>query len=157
MGAKQIDSQTTITRPGTYTLTGDIQNGGGTRLSEAYIRIEANDVVLDGNGVTVGGGGVSDTSGIVASNARNVTIEDLTIERWGYGIRFENVVGGQIRDVRVTSNGYGLLFEDADLVVLRDSLVSKNLLGLVLDPASNVFPWNNTVEHNSGRDVYTAW
>jgi parallel beta-helix repeat protein len=154
MEQKQLTSRTTITQPGTYILTDDIQHGGGTRLSEACIRIEANDVVLDGAGLTVGGNGISDTSGIVVSNTHNVTVKNVTVEEWDYGIRLESVSGGQIRDVRVVNNGYGISFVDSDLVVLRGSVVSSNLLGTVSDGGSNVLVWNNTVAQNSGRDVY---
>ncbi|SEP18500.1 copper-binding protein (NosD) [Halogranum amylolyticum] len=155
MEEKRLTSRTTITKPGTYRLAKDIQNGGGTRLSEACIRIEANDVVLDGAGRTIGGNGVSDTSGIIVSNARNVTIKNVTVEQWDYGIRFESTFGGQIRDVRVVNNGYGISFADTDLVVLRGSIVSNNLLGTVSDAASTLLVWNNTITKNS-RDVYRS-
>lgn len=156
MGDMEIDSQTTITESGRYTLTQDVENGGGTHLSEPYIRIESNDVVLDGNGVTIGGGGVSDTTGIEVANVRNVTIKNVTLERWDYGIRFENVAVGEIRNARVVGNGYGISFENTDLVLLSKSRAARNVLGVVVDHASEVAFWKNTVEGNISRDVYRS-
>lgn len=152
--ANQIKSQTTITNSGTYTLARDIQNGGGTRLSEPFIRIEANNVVLDGNGGTITGNGVSDTTGIVVSNAQDVTIKNVTLSRWDYGLRFENVRGGEVRNIRVHNNGYGVSLEETNLVVLRENQVAQNLLGIVSDSASRVILWDNEVKNNSGDDVY---
>ncbi|SFL35199.1 copper-binding protein (NosD) [Halogranum rubrum] len=152
--ANQIKSQTTITESGTYTLARDIQNGGGTRLSESFIRIEADDVVFDGNGSTITGNGVSDTAGIVVSDARDVTIKNVTLSRWDYGLRFESVRGGEVRNLRVHDNGYGVSLEDTNLVVLRENRVVQNLLGIVSDGASRVILWENEVENNGGDDVY---
>ncbi|EJN57701.1 right-handed parallel beta-helix repeat-containing protein [Halogranum rubrum] len=150
----QIESQTTITESGTYTLARDIQNGGGTRLSESFVRIEADDVVFDGGGGTITGNGVSDTAGIVVSDAQDVTVKNVTLSRWDYGLRFENVRGGEVRNVRVHDNGYGVSLEDTNLVVLRENHVAQNLLGIVSDSASRVILWENEVKNNSGDDVY---
>ncbi|MFC7205376.1 right-handed parallel beta-helix repeat-containing protein [Haloferax namakaokahaiae] len=154
MNEIELYGKTTITEPGTYTLGQDIPYGGGTHLSEACFSIEANDVVFDGGGLTIGGNGVSDTSAIVATDVQNVVIKNVTLARWDYGIRFENVVGGQIRDAEVTGNGYGLVFHDSYLCIIRDSHVSENLLGVVFDSFSDVALLDTTVESNSGRDTF---
>lgn len=154
MNETEIDSRTKITQPGTYTLARDIEQGGGTHLSEACIEIKADDVVFDGGGLILGGKGVSDTSGILASNVRNVTVKNVTITRWDYGIQFENVIGGVIQNARIAGNGYGLSFRDTYLTVVRDTNVSENLLGVVFDSLSDVVMWENTIQSNSGRDMF---
>lgn len=154
MKSNQIESQTTITQPGTYTLARDIPSGGGTRLSEACIRIEADDVVLDGKGHTVSGNGVSDTTGIVVSNVQNVTVKNVTLSEWDYGFRSENARKSEVRNVRTRDNGYGMVFDETNLMVLRTCRITRNLLGMVSDTASRVIMWNNTIEQNSGRDIY---
>lgn len=154
MASTQIDAGTTITRPGRYTLAREVEGGGGTRLSEAYVRIEADDVVLDGRGLLLEGGGVSDTAGIVVAGVQNVTVENVTLRRWDCGLRFEDVVGGQVRGVTAVGNGYGLSFEHSSLVVVRDCEISGNLVGVVADAESEVVQVSNDVRSNVGRDVF---
>ncbi|MFC6731809.1 MULTISPECIES: right-handed parallel beta-helix repeat-containing protein [unclassified Haladaptatus] len=154
MSERTIGAKVTITKPGRYTLASDIQNGGGTHLSEACIRIEADDVVLDGRGFTLAGRGVSDTTGIVAADVQNVTIHNLTVSGWDYGIRFENVRGGVVRNARLVDTGYGISFVNTESVRVRDSHIVQNVLGVMMDAPSNVSLEDNRFESNAGRDVY---
>ncbi|WP_410767334.1 right-handed parallel beta-helix repeat-containing protein [Haloferax sp. DFSO60] len=154
MSVTEINSKFTITQSGTYTLGKDIEHGGGTHLSEACIQINADNVVFDGRGLILGGKGVSDTSGIVAQNVRNVTVKNVTVTRWDYGIRFENVIGGVVENVNADANGYGISFKDTYMAVVRDTNVENNLLGVVFDSLSDATLWNNTIQSNSGRDVF---
>ena len=156
MSENPIESQTTISEPGTYTLARDVDGGGGTRLSQAFITIETDDVRIDGGGRQLVGNGVSDTVGIIATDVRNVVIENLTLSKWDYGVRFENVVDGRLRNVRAVDNGYGLSFDDSQEVTVRDGQVSENLLGVVLDQTSRIRQENNEVRGNVGTDVYRS-
>jgi hypothetical protein len=82
LDVEQIDSRTTVTRPGRYELVEDIRNGGGTHLSDACLRIQSSDVVLDGGGHTVDGHGVSDTVGIAVGSdtaLENVVVTNVTL------------------------------------------------------------------------------
>lgn len=154
MAPKSVGPGTTITEPGHYVLATKVDDGGGTLLSEACIRIEADDVVFDGDGQLLQGGGVSDTTGLVVSGAQNVTVKNVTLRRWDYGLRFEDAVGGQVRGVAAVDNGYGLSFERASVVVVRGCKISDNLIGVVADADSEIALWNTDVSGNVGRDVH---
>lgn len=139
MRVQDIDGSTTITEPGTYTLTTDIEQGEGTRLSETCIRIEADDVVLDGAGHTVDGWGTSDTTGIGVygwATRRNVTIKNLTVTDWNRGVFFANVQNGRVRNVEAANNSYGISFENVRDSALEGTTTRNNLIGIALDQRS---------------------
>lgn len=152
-----VRSRTRITDPGIYTLDRNIRQGGGTFISETCIRIESDDVILDGAGHTVDGRGVSDTTGIAATaddGLKNVVVMNLTVTDWDRGFLFENVSGGGLYNVRSSNNGYGLSIENTRGVLMAHNRITNNLLGVCFDAASDVVQWNNTVESNHGRNVY---
>jgi parallel beta-helix repeat protein len=87
----------------TYTLTGDIEDS---------IVVEKDNIILDGAGHTVQG---TDTfpDGILLEGRNNVTIKDMTIKGFYYGIRLwgyneYNVILGN----NITANGCGILIWD---------------------------------------------
>lgn len=146
----EIDSCTTITEPGRYVLTADIMDDQSTHLSESCIRIEADDVILDGNGHQVDGRGVSGTVGVsVASSGQltNVSVTGLRVTDWDWGIYYDGVTEGQIRGVTAKHNGAGVSLNDTQEVSVQDNEISYNGIGLfVLDAA------NNSIRHNTISD-----
>ncbi|WP_435180758.1 Hvo_1808 family surface protein [Halorussus sp. AFM4] len=123
----EISSCTTISRPGRYVLTSDIENSS----AGTCIRIRASDVVLDGNGHAVDGVttsdadrlterflrgrvnpfGAGDTVGVaVVANRRqsNVTVTDLTVTDWRWGVVTAGVRNGRLAGVRAADNGFGV-------------------------------------------------
>lgn len=133
MMKRKISGKTTITEPGEYTLTGDIERGNGTRISGTCIEIRASDVVLDGDGHTVDGWGISDTTGIgVAGDGtlRNVTVKNLTLTDWNRGVSFSNVRNARVRNVEATENSYGMWFENVTGASVENSTATGNLIGV---------------------------
>ncbi|QLG28573.1 right-handed parallel beta-helix repeat-containing protein [Halorarum halophilum] len=129
--ATRIDSCTTITEPGAYVLTTDVENDKHTRLSESCIRIESDDVLFEGDGHVVDGRGISDTRGVTA-NGTNVTVRNVTVSDWDRGIYYRNVSGGTIEGVNATENGYGIDLDWSREVTIADSDVSGNVIGVDL-------------------------
>lgn len=157
MTAKQIGAKTTISQPGTYTLARDIEQGGGTFLSEPCIRIESSDVVLDGAGHTLGGRGVSDTTGVHVSSPtelENIRITNMTIADWDRGLYLSNVTNTVVHNVHAVGNGYGMSFENISNVLLSANRISGNVLGISLDQSSHIVQVFNRIESNHGRDVF---
>jgi hypothetical protein len=79
----------TISAPGSYYLTGNIANSGGTN---AAITISASEVTLDLNGFTVTGqanAGVSDY-GIWETGQKNIVIRNGAVKQAAYGIYLGN-------------------------------------------------------------------
>jgi len=97
-----INSCQVISSPGTYELQNNIIN------SSALI---SSDVTFDGQGLTIDGTaglsyGVSVYSNI--STLTNVTVKNLTVTGWYYGIRYRLTKNGRISDVNASSNGFGI-------------------------------------------------
>jgi len=61
----------------TYTLTGDINDS---------IVVQGDNIILDGNGFTVDGANNSGKHGIDVTDCDNVTVKNLKVTRWDYGI-----------------------------------------------------------------------
>lgn len=93
----------TITKPGSYRLSGNLTVPAGTD----GIVIAADEVTLDLNGFLMSGGaarGVTDND--VAR--RNIAIHDGTVRFGDTGIDMGNSDGAQIRRVRVQNHGFGI-------------------------------------------------
>lgn len=143
---KEVASCTTITEPGRYELTADIVNDRETHLSESCIRIESDDVVLDGAGHRVDGRSVSGTIGVhVAGSGQltNVSVIRLTVSDWDWGIHYEGVTGGEIREAAVEFNAAGITLAGTQEITARDNVVSNNGIGVFLLDASD-----NEIRHN---------
>ncbi|MFC4553406.1 MULTISPECIES: right-handed parallel beta-helix repeat-containing protein [Halorussus] len=143
----RIDSCTTIKQSGEYVLTSDVKNGGKTPISKPCIRIAADDVTLDGKGHTLDGRGVSHTKGITVDGATGVTIRNLEVNDWHYGIYVRNG-SAEIREVRTFSNAYGVKLENASGSTVANNVVEENLIGIYVDPGNGVNVENNEVRGN---------
>jgi len=101
----EIDSCTTITEPGTYQLTDDIENSDADRC----LVVETGDVTIDGNGNLVSGVDDDDAVGVYVDSAvgGEITVRDLTVSDWDEGVRVED---GQtdVINVDATSNIDGI-------------------------------------------------
>lgn len=93
---------TTIDSPGIYTVTTDINNS-----SEANcIVISASDVVFDGQGHTIDGTSSGGSVGInvtVSPGLSNVTVREVTVTDWEYGVWYAGVSDSRIENVTVRS------------------------------------------------------
>ncbi|MFB6129475.1 MAG: NosD domain-containing protein [Salinigranum sp.] len=155
--AETIDSLTRITEPGTYRLDGDLGGDGVASLSEAAIRIEADDVVLDGGGHALAGNGVSDSTAVAVAASRpltGVTVRDLRVVDWEIGLYVRGVTDVTVRGVEATDNGYGMLVENSRRCRLRGSTVRGNLIGVCLAPPGGGFSvGDSSIERNRLRDL----
>jgi parallel beta-helix repeat protein len=138
-----------------YTFTSDIQ---GT------IVIERDGIVLDGAGYTLQGNGGS--SGIWLQDKSNITIKNLNIRNFGYGIRFSHYANRYsqqknpnyptnctIYSNNVTNNDYGISLSwgiyDGNIL---DNYVANNTYGITFAGSGNTFR-NNKIEGNQ----YSFW
>ncbi|KZN25736.1 copper-binding protein [Haladaptatus sp. R4] len=140
-----IDSCTTISSPGRYTLTGDIRNATiGTCL-----RITANDVTLDGRGHRVDGVGAFGTSGVLVTGGSNVTVRNVGATDWDDGIRFVGTRNARVAETTTARNRVGLSlvsFRDSEAV---DNVARSNAVaGVFLVGSSS----NNTLRNTTVRD-----
>jgi parallel beta-helix repeat protein len=123
-----ISDCTTIDESGTYLLTEDIDDGGGTPISQSCFEIRADDVTFDGNGHDVAGRGVSHTNGVAVLGAENVTVRNFEVHDWHNGVLVENG-SASVHDVRSYGNAYGIRLVNASGTV-ADNSAEDNLVGI---------------------------
>ena len=116
-----ISGCTVISSPGYYYLQNDVA-GSGT-----CIRITTSDVVFDGKGHTVRS--ASGGTGIWVSSylSSNVTIKNLTLTGWRYGILFYSQ--GKVENVTLTNNNRGI-HVGAHNFRIANSTIEKNSYGI---------------------------
>ena len=124
-----IDSCTTIKKPGTYVLGKDIENAGGTSISQSCIVIRADGVTLKGDGHEIGGRGESHTDGVAVVGAQNVTLRNFEVHGWHNGIVVENG-SVSVSDVHSYGNAYGVRLENATASEISGNEIVDNLVGI---------------------------
>jgi parallel beta-helix repeat protein len=133
----------------TYTLTENISSNADG------IRIERDDIILDGAGHTVSGIGTVGV-GIILYNRRNVTIMNLVVKAFSYdGITLVNCSKNTIIRNEITNNGFpsqpykkisaGIrLSNSSNNNIIGNNLIENSLTGIWLRLSSN-----NKIYHNN--------
>ena len=117
----QVTGPGYITTPGIYYLQNDIlADPSGTS-----IQITSGNVVFDGMGHTVQGLGSGGTTGILVTKA-NVTVRNVTVTDWYYGISYQNTQYGTIDGVNASSNAFGSYLHSTNDMTLTNSRVTGN-------------------------------
>lgn len=129
--ATEVTSCRTIDEPGRYELTTDVTN----ESTETCIEITAEDVVFDGNGHTIDGGNASDGTGITAPDTvsrvrSNVTVTDVTVTNWQFGIEYTAFESGRIENVTVTDNEWGIELGTASITVANSTVSNNSWAGI---------------------------
>jgi parallel beta-helix repeat protein len=133
-----------------YTFTGDIDGG---------IAILADGVLLDGAGYTLRG--LGSDSGVFLQERDDVTIKNLKIMNFEYGIKFTWLNYGYsgapkknntVSDNIIANNTYGILIHDGKVAnVFSNNRITENVYGVrfssFAQPSDNVFR-NNVFNDN---------
>lgn len=149
---------TTITEPGEYQLAQDITNGGDdnfTYISGTCLRIQADDVTLEGNGHTVDGFGVSDTTAITVGGdepVENVTVRNLRVREWNRGVYVANGSNVTVHNVAAGGNSFGVFVEDSQDVTVRRMTANRYFVGVYLEDSSARLA-NNTLRGSHAHVV----
>jgi parallel beta-helix repeat protein len=147
----EINACTTISEPGQYVLTEDIEDTEDNE-SGACIGIESNDVVFDGNGHTIAGGG-NNAVGIGLSSGNNVTIQNTILT--DSGIFAQDATDLTIADntVRNSPDSGISLFIVSSSEISNNTVTESNQAGIkMVDGRLNRFE-NNTVTDNDGAGI----
>jgi parallel beta-helix repeat protein len=152
--ATNVSACTTISSPGTYILTQDIINSSA---SECII-INASNVVFDGQGYTIDGTDTSGTYGVRVYNSTttltNVTVKNLIVTDWGYGIYYNSTQNGSIENNTANSNPYyGIYLYSSSNNILTSNSATGNYRGIYFDSSSNNTLTDNTVNSNSDTGI----
>ncbi|MCJ7783089.1 MAG: right-handed parallel beta-helix repeat-containing protein, partial [Desulfobacterales bacterium] len=126
----------------TYTLTGNIN-------SEADgIVVERNNITIDGDGYTVQGSGVSDSKGIDLTGRSNVTIRNMRITAFHYGIDLRSSSGNIISRNNLLTNlrdAIALGYSSNNNNILENNIDAGNNAAIEIYSSSN----NNTISSNN--------
>ena len=141
--AQPITPPATITAPGTYVLTGDV-----TGIYEGYgIKIEASDVVFDGQGFSLQGlnrQGVGILVNKYGTALNNVQIKNIKLGDWDTAIQYNYVKGDEVEmssvsNTQISDSKIGIHVEYSDNVLLTDlSLTDTNSGIVVYHESSNI-------------------
>lgn len=155
-GSISVNGPTVISSPGTYVLTKDISGGGSPA-----IWIQSSDVIFDGNGHTIDGTGASGSFGILV-NGRDglsrVTVKNVKLTDWHYGLYFKGVSNGQISGVTAShNNNAGICLAYSSNNQVTGCTSTGNEHGILLSFASSYNTLSgNTASSNTDSGVYVA-
>jgi len=168
---------TLIDTPGHYVLVDDILNS----TASSCIMIRSPDVLFEGCDHTIDGVDAPMTRGISVRGSDNVTVMDLILTDWDYGLflieysdegRFENLtVTGNDRGIiiqedsndnvvehcTITANRQGIDIGYASRTSIKGSLVSNNTESGIQLYSGSVYIEGNTIENNSIGGIYLEW
>jgi parallel beta-helix repeat protein len=123
-----------------YTFTGDVY---------ANVIIERDSIVVDGAGYTVQGAGFGSGIGIHLNGGYNITLKDLKVTKFDYGIRLDYSTFSFLFNIAVSYNSWvGIYLVDSDNnIVFRNSASNNGYQGIELDNS-----FNNNVSLNGASE-----
>ncbi|HPP78558.1 NosD domain-containing protein [Methanospirillum sp.] len=156
--AQPITAPAVITSPGMYELTADARG-----ITDIYgIRIEASDVVLDGQGHFLGGDQRDNSVGIYVNkfggSITNVTIKNLKLEDWNSGVSYQYVKGKE-GDTNVVSNldildcPTGIHIEYSDVISIIDNLIRDCSKAINIEQTSSQVTVQKNILKNNGVGI----
>jgi PGF-CTERM protein len=143
--ATEIDGCTTISEPGRYVLTGDVQY----EETGACIEVASDDVVVDGAGNAITGQNeTSDQIAIQVSSQSNVTVQDLEASELKSGINYTEVTDGEVRGVTASSNVAAIELIAGSENTITNNTVRDNGNGIFLHAREETTSDRNRIEDN---------
>lgn len=144
-----INSCTKISSPGEYVLNRNILDSSEINC----INITSSNVVIDGAGYTIDGIDKRETFGVVVYNSTtvltNVTVKNLKVTGWDYGIYYKNVQKSIIVNNNANSNNAGInLRSSSNNELSGNTANSNNDLGIIMAFSSNNKLSGNTANSN---------
>jgi parallel beta-helix repeat protein len=139
-----VTSCGTLNIPGeTYVLSNDI-TASGTCLT-----ISANGITLDGNGHTITGSGTG-YGVLLFFSQTDVTIKNLNVENFLFGIYLHNSRGNTLTDNTLSNNKFGIYLAHSNGNILTGNNVSNNVnYGIKLHVSSSNTISDNTANSNN--------
>jgi parallel beta-helix repeat protein len=144
-----VPSTAPISRVGSvYTLTGNI--------TEHVIEVQRDNIVIDGAGYALEGigGFYAGERGIALTGRGNVTVKNMEIKKFGYGIYLSNSSNNIITENKITDNLYGIWIADQSTnnVISRNNVTETWYTGCAISihySGDNTF--RNNVMYNNDR------
>jgi nitrous oxidase accessory protein NosD len=146
-----LDSCSEITESGRYVLTDDIDS-----RSESCIRIEADDVILDGGNHVVDGHEFRENTTGVSVTGRNVTVRDLTALNWTFGVTYEGARSGTVRNVTTWRTGDGVTVSDSPETRVERVTATNGFTGIFVRNSDGSRVSNSVTRDTSSIGVFVA-
>jgi parallel beta-helix repeat protein len=127
-----------------YTLTGDI-----TPIDSLHdgIVIERDNVRLNGSGYALRG--MATRNGIYLFQRQNISIDDIYVEKFNYGIAFDYSLNTSISHCRIVDNSCGIrLYQSSDVLISENSLTENGFPAIWIDSSSHVNILGNDIINN---------
>ncbi|ACL17144.1 Carbohydrate binding family 6 [Methanosphaerula palustris E1-9c] len=153
-----VNGPVVITEPGTYVLTQDITSSSQI----VCIEIKASNVVFDGQGHQISGVNNEGSAGIFVSKdastpVTGVTIKNVRLNNWFYGVYLLNAQNSAIQDVTTTGNANAgmVLYSGSTGNTISGSTLTGNGRGIILSTSSGSNTISgNTLTGNSNQGIY---
>jgi len=129
----------------TYTFTDNIYDS---------IVVERSNIIIDGDGHTLQGQGAYDSKGIALSGRSNVTIRNIEIRAFYFGIWFSNSASNNIVRSNVTKNMYGFSLLRSSHNNIAGNNITSNVSGISSYNSSCINIIRNNITANE-RDGMT--
>ena len=152
--AQPITAPAVITSSGVYELTADARG-----ITDMYgIRIEASDVILDGQSHFLGGDNRDKSVGIYVNrfgdSITNVTVKNLKLDDWNNGVSYQYVKGkegdsNEISNLDIIDCPTGIHIEYSDVISITDNLIRDCSKAINIEQTSSkVTVDKNTIKNN---------
>jgi hypothetical protein len=160
----EIDSCTTIRKPGTYKLIQDILS----KEAGSCIRIvEVDGVTLDGNGYTVSGSGMGTgvyiAGELYKDRAENNIVKDLTVRNFHYGITIQYAEHNKIKNCNIFTDTLGIkLGHYSHYNIITDSTICSAGIDVYFEysdenSGSNTCDEIENINNMGNPDFYCYW
>lgn len=146
-----LDSCSEITESGRYVLTDDIES-----RSESCIRIEADNVILDGGNHVVDGHEFRENTTGVSVTGRNVTVRDLTALNWTFGVKYEGARSGTVRNVTTWRTGDGVTISDSPKTRVEGVTATNGFTGIFVRNSDGSRVSNSVARDTSSVGMFVA-
>jgi parallel beta-helix repeat protein len=131
----------------TYALTGDIN------ADADGIVIQRDNIVLDGAGFTVTGNG--SYNGTTLAGRSNVTVRNMTIGNFGYGIWLNSSSNNVLSGNNIADNWEGIVLNSSiNNVLSGNSVTANDECGIAIDRSSNNVLSGNNITSNNGAGLF---
>jgi parallel beta-helix repeat protein len=122
----------------TYVFTADINDSEG-------VFVERNNIIVNGNGHLLNNSLVMDRDGISLLSVSNVTIKNLSVYGFAWGIVLHDAANNTISGNYITNNGGGVGLESSSgNTASENNIINNGNEGVYLDGSSD-----NTIKENS--------
>lgn len=140
--------------------TAPIQRNGDSYTFTANIYgsivVERNNIVVDGAGYTLQGTGANESKGIDLSWRSNVTVKNMIIKTFEYGISLYSSSNNTVSGNSITENVDGISLLSSDYTSIDGNSITNNSNGIHLSQShtysSNIISGNNIT--NNGHGIY---